>query len=336
MPENLLSHNKRLNPPSRKSCSFAVMNSKIGVDPVMFAIFIIITVIACSIGLYWRITWVIPVGILLAAVLSSCVRVASQWEKAVVLRLGKYQGLAGPGLFFVVPIIDSIADWVDQRIRITSFTAEQTLTKDTVPVDVDAVLFWVVWDPEKAVLEVADYRNAVAWAAQTALRDLIGKTLLAEMLVGRLLLDEELRKLIDERTTPWGISVQSVEIRNVIIPSDLQEAMSREAQAERERRARILLGTAETEIAKKFAEAAKSYKEDPVALQLRAMNILYEGLKETGSIVVVPSSIADSLHGISDSLNLDVLKQMKMKTKYNNSEHPLPDEVEKEKIEIPL
>jgi len=335
MPENLLSHNKSFDPPIRKSPPFAVMNSKIGVDPVRFAIFLFFTAIACSIGLYWRITWVIPAGILLAAFLSSCVRVASQWEKAVILRLGKYHGLGGPGVFFVVPIIDSIADWVDQRIRITSFTAEQTLTKDTVPVDVDAVLFWVVWDPEKAVLEVADYRSAVAWAAQTALRDLIGKTLLAEMLVGRMLLDEELRKLIDERTTPWGISVQSVEIRNVIIPSDLQEAMSREAQAERERRARILLGTAETEIAKKFAEAANAYRDDPVALQLRAMNILYEGLKETSSIVVVPSSIADSLKNITDSLNFDVIKQTKTKTN-NDTEPILPDEAEKEEIKIPL
>lgn len=311
MPEQVMGQNNGIISSHRKGHSFAAMNSKLGIDPVVFAIFIIITAIACSIGLYWRIIWVIPVGIVLAFLASDCVRTASQWEKAVVLRLGKYHGLAGPGLFFVIPVIDSIAAWVDQRIMITSFTAEQTLTKDTVPVDVDAVLFWVVWDPEKAVLEVADYRTAVAWAAQTALRDLIGKTLLADMLVGRLLLDEELRKLIDERTAPWGISVQSVEIRNVIIPSELQEAMSREAQAERERRARVLLGTAETEIAKKFVEAAKAYQDDPIALQLRAMNILYEGLKETDSTIVIPSSVADSLSSIADTLDLNVLKQKK-------------------------
>ncbi len=298
--------------------SSTVSNSKLGVDPVGFAIFIIITGIACLIGLYLKSTWIIPVGIIVAALVSSCVKIANQWEKAVVLRLGKYHKLAGPGLFFIIPIVDAIAAWVDQRILITSFAAEQTLTKDTVPVDVDAVLFWVVWDPDKAVLEVADYRNAVAWAAQTALRDLIGETLLAEMLVGRMILDEKLCKIIDERTEPWGISVQSVEIRNVIIPSELQEAMSREAQAERERRARILLGTAETEIAVKFAEAAKSYN-NPVALQLREMNILYEGLKETGGLVVIPSSVADSLNGIASSLNV---------TK-NFSETPLADEVEK-------
>jgi regulator of protease activity HflC (stomatin/prohibitin superfamily) len=249
-------------------------------------------------------TWIIPVGIVVAVLVSSSIKIASQWEKAVVLRLGKYHRLVGPGLFFIIPVIDSIAAWVDQRIRTTSFTAEQTLTKDTVPVDVDAVLFWVVWDPEKAVLEVADYYHAVTWAAQTALRDLIGETFLAEMLVGRRILDEELCKTIDERTEPWGISVQSVEIRNVIIPSELQDAMSREAQAERDRRARILLGTAETEISLKFAEAAESYKDNPVALQLRSMNILYEGLKETNGLVVIPSSIADSLNGIANSLNL--------------------------------
>lgn len=312
MPEQpLIDQSNGLISSFRKTHSFAAANSKIGVDPIAFAVFMILTAVSCSIGLYWRIIWVNPVGIVLAFLASDCVRTASQWEKAVVLRFGKYHKLAGPGIFFVIPVIDSIAAWVDQRIMITTFTAEQTLTKDTVPVDVDAVLFWVVWDPEKAVLEVADYYRAVSWAAQTALRDLIGKTLLADMLVGRLLLDEELRKLIDERTAPWGISVQSVEIRNVIIPSELQEAMSREAQAERERRARILLGTAETEIAKKFVEAAKAYQNEPIALQLRAMNILYEGLKETESTIVIPSSVADSLSSIADALDCNVLKSKK-------------------------
>jgi uncharacterized membrane protein YqiK len=236
-----------------RQVSSTISNSILGVDPVGFSIFLIIICIASAIGLLWNLTWIIPVGIVVAALVSSSIKIANQWEKAVVLRLGKYHKLAGPGLFIIIPVIDSVAAWVDQRIRTTSFIAEQTLTKDTVPVDVDAVLFWVVWDPEKAVLEVADYYHAVTWASQTALRDLIGETLLAEMLVGRRILDEELCKTIDERTEPWGIAVQSVEIRNVIIPSELQDAMSREAQAERDRRARILLGTAETEISLKFA-----------------------------------------------------------------------------------
>lgn len=296
-----------------------ISNSILGVDPVAFAIFLIIIGITCAIGLFWDLTWIIPVGIVVAALVSSSIKIASQWEKAVVLRLGKYHRLTGPGLFFIIPVIDSIAAWVDQRIRTTSFTAEQTLTKDTVPVDVDAVLFWVIWDPQKAVLEVADYYHAVTWASQTALRDLIGETLLAEMLVGRRILDEQLCQTIDERTEPWGISVQSVEIRNVIIPAELQNAMSREAQAERDRRARVLLGTAETEISLKFAEAAESYKDNPVALQLRSMNILYEGLKETNGMIIIPSSIADSLNGIANSLNLT----------NKNPESPLADEVNK-------
>ncbi len=240
--------------------------------------------------------WVWPTIIALAGLfLASAIRVARQWEKAVVLRLGRFQRLAGPGLFAVIPIIDSVAAWIDQRIMATGFNAEQTLTKDTVPVDVDAVMFWVVWDAQKAALEVQDYRAAVEWAAQTALRDVIGKTLLSEMLAGRENIDAELRRIIDERTEPWGIAVQSVEIRDVIIPISLQDAMSREAQAERERRARIILGTAETEIAAKFVEAAKVYKGHEIALHLRAMNILYEGLKEKGALVVVPSTAVETM-----------------------------------------
>ncbi len=241
-------------------------------------------------------SWVWPTVIVLAGLLTAAaIKVAQQWEKAVVLRLGKFQRLAGPGLFVILPIIDSVSSWVDQRIVATGFNAEQTLTKDTVPVDVDAVMFWVVWDAKKAALEVQDYRAAVEWAAQTALRDVIGKTQLAEMLAGRENIDAELRRIIDERTEPWGIAVQSVEIRDVIIPTSLQDAMSREAQAERERRARIILGTAETEIASKFVEAAKIYKGHEIALHLRAMNILYEGLKEKGALVVVPSTAVETM-----------------------------------------
>lgn len=306
MPEKVIDQ-KRLVPLAQQTDSFTASNSRIRFNPVSVAIFIILAGAAYSGGLYWKKPWVILVGLILATLAASFIKIANQWEKAVVLRLGKYRGLAGPGLFFIIPVIDSIAAWVDQRIMITSFAAEQTLTKDTVPVDVDAVLFWVVWDPEKAVLEVADYRSAVAWAAQTALRDMIGKTQLAEMLVGRMHLDEELCKIIDQRTEPWGVSVQSVEIRDVIIPSELQDAMSREAQAERERRARIILGTAETEIALKFAEAARSYIDNPVALQLRAMNILYEGMKEKGSLVIVPSNIAESTVGIGNAMGITAM-----------------------------
>ncbi len=232
-----------------------------------------------------------PVALFILA----AIRMAKQWEKGVVLRLGKFHRLAGPGLFFVIPVIDSVTTWIDQRVSVTSFTAEQTLTKDTVPVDVDAVLFWKVWDAEKAALEVKEYKSAVSWAAQTTLRDIIGRTLLSEMLADREHIDQELRKVIDTKTEPWGISVQSVEIRDVLIPSTLQDAMSREAQAERERKARIILGTAETEIAQKFSEASRSYEGNPLALQLRAMNILYEGLKEKGALVVVPSSAVETM-----------------------------------------
>lgn len=233
--------------------------------------------------------------ILIAIATMASTKLANQWEKAVVLRLGKFQRLAGPGLFFVIPGIDIITSWVDQRVIVTPFTAEQTLTKDTVPVDVDAVLFWSVWDAEKAALKVKEYKNAVTWASQTALRDIIGRTLLSDMLTDREKIDQDLRQVIDLKTEPWGISVHSVEIRDVLIPPNLQDAMSREAQAERERKARIILGTAETEIAEKFAEAAKAYVGNPTALQLRAMNILYEGLKEKGALVVVPSSAVETM-----------------------------------------
>jgi regulator of protease activity HflC (stomatin/prohibitin superfamily) len=223
-------------------------------------------------------------------------RVANEWEKAVVLRAGHFRALRGPGLFWVVPVLDTIPVWVDHRVIVTPFNAEKTLTKDTVPVDVDAVLFWVVWDAQKAALEVEDYRAAISWAAQTALRDIIGKTPLADILVGREAIDQALQKIIDERTTPWGVSVSSVEIRDIKIPPALEDAMSRQAQAERERQARVILGESERQIAESFADAAKRYHGDPTALHLRAMNMLFEGLKEKGALVIVPSSAVDTMN----------------------------------------
>jgi regulator of protease activity HflC (stomatin/prohibitin superfamily) len=223
-------------------------------------------------------------------------KVASQWEKAIVLRLGKFHALRGPGLFWIIPIVDTIPSWIDHRVMVTPFAAQKTLTKDTVPVDVDAVLFWVVWDAEKAALEVENYRAAVDWAAQTALRDIIGRMMLANILVGRSVIDKELQQIIDERTTPWGVTVQSVEIRDIVIPQDLEDTMSRQAQAERERQARVILGESEKQIAASFAEAARSYADNPTALHLRAMNMLFEGLKEKGALVIVPSSAVDTMN----------------------------------------
>jgi regulator of protease activity HflC (stomatin/prohibitin superfamily) len=233
---------------------------------------------------------------LVAVYLLFALKIARQWEKAIVLRLGKFHQLAGPGLFWIIPVFDTLANWIDHRVMVTPFSAEKTLTADTVPVDVDAVLFWVVWDAEKAALEVADYRAAISWAAQTALREIIGQMSLADILVGRAKMDADLQKIIDERTTPWGISVQSVEIRDVVIPQDLEDAMSRQAQAERERQARVILGESEMQIAHSFAEASKAYINNPTALHLRAMNMLFEGLKEKGALVIVPSSAVDTMN----------------------------------------
>jgi len=234
--------------------------------------------------------------LLLGTYVLFALKVASQWEKAVVLRLGKFHGLSGPGAFWIIPIVDTIPSWIDHRVMVTSFSAERTLTRDTVPVDVDAVLFWFVWDAEKAALEVKDYEMAISWASQTALREIIGQMTLADILVGRSKMDADLQKIIDERTTPWGITVQSVEIRDVIIPQDLEDAMSREAQAERERQARVILGESEKQIAASFAEASQAYKDNPTALHLRAMNMLFEGLKEKGALVIVPSSAVDTMN----------------------------------------
>jgi regulator of protease activity HflC (stomatin/prohibitin superfamily) len=222
-------------------------------------------------------------------------KIAKQWERAVVLRLGKYTGLRGPGLFWITPFVETISIYIDQRVITTSFAAEETLTSDTVPVNVDAVLFWMVHDSEKAALEVQDYTQAVSWAAQTGLRDIIGRTSLSELLRGRERIESELQALIDQRSNPWGVTVQSVEMRDIVIPTSLQDAMSREAQASREKSARIILGQAEVEIAQLFFEAAKSYENNPTALHLRAMNILYEGLKEKGALMVVPSNVVESM-----------------------------------------
>jgi regulator of protease activity HflC (stomatin/prohibitin superfamily) len=223
-------------------------------------------------------------------------KVAQQWEKVVVLRFGKYRGLRGPGIFWIIPIVDSTPNWIDHRVMVTPFNAEKTLTKDTVPVDVDAVLFWMVWDAEKAALEVENYQAAIAWAAQTALREVIGQMDLADILVGRARMDVELQKIIDERTTPWGVTVQSVEIRDVVIPQELEDTMSRQAQAERERQARVILGESEKQIAKSFSDASQAYIKNPTALHLRAMNMLFEGLKEKGAMVIVPSSAVDTMN----------------------------------------
>jgi len=239
--------------------------------------------------------WVI-VWLLIGAYFLFALKVANQWEKGVVLRLGKFRGLKGPGMFWIIPIMDAVTAWIDHRVIVTSFSAEKTLTKDTVPVDVDAVLFWVVWDAEKAALEVKDYQAAISWSAQTALRDIIGRMMLADILVGRSAIDEELQHIIDERTTPWGITVQSVEIRDIVIPQVLEDAMSRQAQAERERQARVILGESEKQIAASFAEASQAYISNPTALHLRAMNMLFEGLKEKGALVIVPSSAIDTMN----------------------------------------
>ena len=228
--------------------------------------------------------------------LSVSMRIADQWEHAVVLRMGKFQGLKGPGVFFILPIIDSVSAYVDQRVRVSSFKAEQTLTKDTVPVNVDAVVYWTVWDVEKAVLEGQDYQKANEHIAQTGLRDTIGKHELSTLLQERDKIAEDLQILLDQNTNPWGITCQTVGIKDIAIPVDLAEAMSKEAQAERERRARVILGTAETEIAEKFAQASKEYRNNPVALHLRGMNMLFEGLKEKGSMVIVPSSALETMN----------------------------------------
>jgi regulator of protease activity HflC (stomatin/prohibitin superfamily) len=253
----------------------------------------------------------VVISILVGLIAAQSPRIAQQWERAIILRLGKYHAMQGPGLFWILPFFDSVSAWIDQRTITTAFAAEQTLTLDTVPVNVDAVLFWMVHDPKKAALEVQSYSAAVSWAAQTALRDIIGRTGLTDMLRGREKIETELQQLIDVRSNPWGITVQSVEMRDVVIPNALQDAMSREAQAAREKQARIILGQAEVEIAHSFEQAAKSYHDNPTALHLRAMNMLYEGLKEKGALMLIPSSAVESM-GMGGMLGAAALRQEKL------------------------
>ena len=247
----------------------------------------------------------------LTLLITSSIKIADQWEKAVLLRMGKYVGLKGPGIFFIVPVLDKVIDYIDQRVRVTDFKADQTLTKDTVPVNVVAALYWTVWDVEKTALEVQDYQTAVQYIAQTGLRDIIGKHELADLLQDRVKIAEDLQKLLDENTNPWGITCQTVGIKDITIPQGLSDAMSKQAQAERERKARVILGTAETEIAEKFAKASEQYLNNPVALQLRAMNLIGEGLKEKGSMIIVPSSALDAMNlgGISGIASLSQLNK---------------------------
>jgi regulator of protease activity HflC (stomatin/prohibitin superfamily) len=247
-------------------------------------------------------------SLVIGIVVMQAPKIAQQWERGVVLRLGRFTGLKGPGLFWIVPLIDSVSSWIDQRTITTTFAAEQTLTSDTVPVNVDAVLFWMVHDAQKAALEVQDYTQAISWAAQTALRDIIGRTTLTDLLRGRERIESELQQLIDQRSNPWGVTVSSVEMRDIVIPNALQDAMSREAQAAREKQARIILGQAEMEIANSFMEAAKSYENNPTALHLRAMNMLYEGLKEKGALMLIPSSAVESM-GMGGLMGAAALQQ---------------------------
>jgi regulator of protease activity HflC (stomatin/prohibitin superfamily) len=290
------------------------LDSSPRINVVAILIFMAVFLPGLGMALFWLSPAYGVIGFLLGLVLGRAPQISNQWERAIVLRLGKFRGRRGPGLFWLVPFVDTIAAWIDQRTITTSFAAEQTLTADTVPVNVDAVLFWIVYDPEKAALEVQNYVQAVAWAAQTALRDIIGRTSLTELLRGRERIEEELQKLIDERSNPWGITVQSVEMRDVVIPDALQDAMSREAQAAREKAARVILGEAERDIAHLFQEAASSYQENPTALHLRAMNMLYEGLKEKGALMLIPSTAVESM-GMGGLLGAAAMRQSQLSEK---------------------
>ncbi|MBN2377290.1 MAG: slipin family protein [Sedimentisphaerales bacterium] len=261
------------------------------------------------------------VTVVLSLFVLFALKIALEWERAVILRLGRFNRLRGPGLFFIIPIAERIAQVVDMRIRATDFSSESTLTKDTVPVNVDAICFWMVWDAKKAILEVENYFTAIVLSAQTALRDIIGTHELADMLTHRGELGNRLREILDEKTNPWGITVQSVEIRDIIIPKELENAMSMQAQAERERQARIILGTAETEIAEKFAEAAKQYENNPGAMHLRGMNMLFEGLKEKGSMIIVPSSALETMN-LGAIGGLTALSQVKNEDSQTETQSP--------------
>jgi regulator of protease activity HflC (stomatin/prohibitin superfamily) len=274
----------------RKSSSFAAL-----IFVIIFGIGCVLAFVIYNVTANMESQWIAAISFVIALFVSLAIKVADQWERVVILRLGKFRSLKGPGLFLIIPIIDTVPYWIDIRVITSTFKAEKTLTKDTVPVDVDAVLFWKVIDPQKAALDVADYKSAISWASQTALRDVIGKTMLSDMLEGREKISSELQKIIDIRTEPWGINVISVEVKDVLIPSALEDAMSMQAQAERERQARVILGDSERQVAEKFGEAAKTYTNNPVALHLRAMNMLYEGLKQNSTIVIVPSSAIDTM-----------------------------------------
>jgi hypothetical protein len=293
----------------------AALPSRTGSPARTNVVALALLLVSLGVGVAWSIatTSALPVIVLgvLGAAAMQAPKVAQQWERAIVLRLGRFVGLRGPGLFWIVPFIDTVSSWIDQRTITTSFAAEQTLTSDTVPVNVDAVLFWMVHDAQKAALEVQDYAGAVSWAAQTALRDIIGRTGLTDLLRGRERIEGELQLLIDARSNPWGITVQSVEMRDVVIPSELQDAMSREAQAAREKQARIILGQAEVEIAHSFELASRSYHDNPTALHLRAMNMLYEGLKEKGALMLIPSSAVESM-SMGGMLGAAALRQQKL------------------------
>jgi regulator of protease activity HflC (stomatin/prohibitin superfamily) len=265
------------------------------VSGVAIALFVVSTAIGFGLMSALGVQWPFFAGLALGVYLLFSIKVADQWEKVAVLRLGRYVGLRGPGLFHVFPIIDTLSRYVDQRVRVASVTAESTLTRDTVPVNVDAIVFWMVWNAEKSILEVEDFVQAITMSAQTGLRESIGRHELAQMITERESLGRELQRILDEKTNPWGITVQSVEIRDVRIPQALEDAMSRQAQAERERQAGNILGQAETEISDKFAQAALTYQNNPVALHLRAMNMLYEAIKERGSMVIVPSSAVETM-----------------------------------------
>lgn len=272
-------------------------HSKSYFNPVSVTVLIILSGISAGLYFLAMISFLVMAALVVLSVLvAASIHIADQWEKAVVLRMGKYKGLKGPGIFLIIPVFDRIDKYIDQRVRVTDFKAEQTLTKDTVPVNVDAVVYWTVWDVEKAALEVQEYEKAIAYIAQTGLRDIIGKHELADLLQERDKIADDLQKVLDNNTNPWGITCQNVGIKDIVIPQALADAMSKQAQAERERRARVILGTAETEIAEKFAKASEKYRDNPVALHLRGMNMLFEGLKDKGSMVIVPSSALDSMN----------------------------------------
>jgi len=266
-------------------------------NPISFTVLLVLVTLSIILYVTETVTaTVFLIALLISILFATSIRIADQWERAVVLRMGKYKGLKGPGPFIIIPIIDQVATYIDQRVRVSAFKAEQTLTKDTVPVNVDAVVYWTVWDVEKAALEVQEYQTAIEHIAQTGLRDTIGKHELSDLLQERDKIAEDLQQVLDKNTSPWGITCQTVGINDIAIPQDLADAMSKEAQAERERRARVILGTAETEIAEKFEQASRKYTDNPVALHLRGMNMLFEGLKEKGSMVIVPSSALDTMN----------------------------------------